>query len=116
LEEEFEVVHVRDLTTGLDTSFSDGKARLPVNPEAQLITFTFTNGYMVTLRSAANDIKIKLNAEICGLPEEKNWEELHEKLNRMTNAVVEEFLQPEENEDSILGVGNPNIPRLALHN
>jgi len=97
LEEEFEVVHVRDLTTGLDTSFSDGKARLPVNPEAQLITFTFTNGYMVTLRSAANDIKIKLNAEICGLPEEKNWEELHEKLNRMTNAVVEEFLQPEEN-------------------
>ncbi|XP_016993793.2 glucose 1,6-bisphosphate synthase [Drosophila takahashii] len=96
LDEEFEVVHVRDLTTGLDTSFGDGKARLPVNPEAQLITFTFTNGYMVTLRAAANDIKIKLNAEICGLPEEKNWDELHEKLNRMTNAVVEEFLQPEE--------------------
>ncbi|XP_016946573.2 glucose 1,6-bisphosphate synthase, partial [Drosophila biarmipes] len=97
LEEEFEVVQVRDLTTGLDTSFSDGKARLPVNPDAQLITFTFTNGYMVTLRSAANDTKIKLNAEICGLPEEKHWEELHEKLNRMTNAVVEEFLLPEEN-------------------
>ncbi|KAH8348812.1 hypothetical protein KR084_011301 [Drosophila pseudotakahashii] len=96
LDEEFEVVHVRDLTTGLDTSFGDGKARLPVNPDAQLITFTFTNGYTVTLRAAPNDIKIKLNAEICGLPEEKNWEELHDKLNRMTNAVVEEFLQPEE--------------------
>ncbi|XP_016975014.1 glucose 1,6-bisphosphate synthase [Drosophila rhopaloa] len=98
LEGEFDVVHVRDLTTGLDTSVDDQKARLPVNPDAQLITFTFTNGYIVTLRSAGgDDIKIKLNAEICGLPQEKEWDELHDKLNRMTNAVVEEFLDPEEN-------------------
>ncbi|XP_017039307.1 glucose 1,6-bisphosphate synthase [Drosophila ficusphila] len=96
LEGEFEVVHIRDLTTGLDTSYSDEKARMPINPDAQLITFTFTNGYIVTLRSAANDLKIKLNAEICGLPEEREWEELHDKLTRMTNAVVEEFLAPEE--------------------
>ncbi|XP_017132952.1 glucose 1,6-bisphosphate synthase [Drosophila elegans] len=97
LEGEFDVVHVRDLTTGLDTSVDDKRARLPVTPEAQLITFTFTNGYMITLRSALNDIKIKVNAEICALPQEKEWEELHDMLNRMTNAVVEEFLKPEEN-------------------
>ncbi|KAI8038598.1 hypothetical protein M5D96_008506 [Drosophila gunungcola] len=52
---------------------------------------------MITLRSAPNDIRIKVNAEICGLPQEKEWEELHDMLNRMTNAVVEEFLNPEEN-------------------
>ncbi|EDV36788.1 uncharacterized protein Dana_GF11777 [Drosophila ananassae] len=97
LENEFEVVHIRDLTTGLDTSFPDKKARLPVNPETNIITFTFTHGYVVSMRSAANDFRIKINAEIAGLPEEKEWEELHDKLNRMTNAVIEEFLKPEDN-------------------
>ncbi|KAH8390353.1 hypothetical protein KR200_006546 [Drosophila serrata] len=98
LEGEFEVVHVRDLTTGLDTSYSDRKAKMPVDPSTHMITFTFTNGFIVTLRvdAQAQVPIIKVNAEIAGLPEEQDWEDLQEKLNRMTNAVIEEFLQPED--------------------
>ncbi|XP_017019697.1 glucose 1,6-bisphosphate synthase [Drosophila kikkawai] len=98
LDGEFEVVHIRDLTTGLDTSFPDRKARMPVDESIHMITFTFTNGYMVTLRTEANAHipKIKINADIAGLPEEKDWEDLQDKLNKMTNAVIQEFLQPEE--------------------
>ncbi|KAH8372779.1 hypothetical protein KR009_004691 [Drosophila setifemur] len=96
LDGEAEVVHIRDLTTGFDTSFADNKARMPVNPDTNMLTFTFTNGFVISLRSAANDFRVKFNAEICGLPEEKDWEGLHENLHRRTNAVIEEFLQPEK--------------------
>ncbi|XP_022224637.2 glucose 1,6-bisphosphate synthase [Drosophila obscura] len=96
LDGDFEVVHVRDLTNGLDTAYPDRKARLPAIPSEQMITFTFTNGFVVSLRSTSRDHKLRYCAEICGLPEEKEWLELSDKLHRMTDAVVDEFYQPHQ--------------------
>ncbi|EDW01163.1 GH21282 [Drosophila grimshawi] len=41
---EFEIEHVRDLTTGYDSSTADKRATLPVSSSSQMITFTFKNG------------------------------------------------------------------------
>ncbi|XP_033255654.1 glucose 1,6-bisphosphate synthase-like [Drosophila miranda] len=90
----FEVVHVRDLTKGLDTAYADRKARLPMVPSEQMIRFTFTNGFVVSLRSTSRDHKLRYYTEICALPEEKEWLELDDRLHQMTDAVVEEFSQP----------------------
>ncbi|EDW85865.1 uncharacterized protein Dwil_GK23293 [Drosophila willistoni] len=94
LDGEFDVMHVRDLTTGVDTSYADRKARLPVNPNIQNITFTFTNGFIISLRCSGTESKMKYYAEICGLPEDKEWDEMNDKLYRMTAAAIEEFYQP----------------------
>ncbi|XP_034650722.1 glucose 1,6-bisphosphate synthase [Drosophila subobscura] len=90
----FEVVHVRDLTQGLDTAYADRKSRLPMIPSEQMITFSFTNGFVVSLRSTSRDHKLRYCSEICGLPEEKEWLELNDKLQRLTQAVIDEFYQP----------------------
>ncbi|ALC41065.1 CG10202 [Drosophila busckii] len=93
---EFDVRSVRDLTTGLDTSFPDNKARMPVSPNKHMITFTFTNGMTFTVRDSGTEPKIKIYSEIFGLPEEKEWDELHDTLKRMTEAAISEFIQPDE--------------------
>lgn len=94
---EFKIKHVRDLTNGVDTSEDDGKAKLPVSSSSEMITFTFENGLVVTLRTSGTEPKIKYYAEMCAKPEEKDWEELGRQLNRMIEAIVEELLQPKLN-------------------
>ncbi|KAH8371110.1 hypothetical protein KR093_006272, partial [Drosophila rubida] len=96
LDGEFEVKYVRDLTTGLDTSHSDKKARLPSTPNKQIITFTFDNGMIVTLRASGNEPKLRYYSELFGLPEQKEWDDMTETLRRMTDAVVMEFIRPSE--------------------
>ncbi|EDW61275.1 glucose 1,6-bisphosphate synthase [Drosophila virilis] len=91
---EFEVTNVRDLTLGLDTSYPDHKPRLPVSPNKQVLTFTFQNGMTITFRASGNEPKLRYSAEIFGLPEEKEWDELNDTLHRMTEAVVTEFIRP----------------------
>ncbi|XP_030387011.1 phosphoglucomutase-2 [Scaptodrosophila lebanonensis] len=91
---EFQVMNVRDMTTGVDTTYADNRARLPVNINHEMITFTFTSGFSITLRGVPDENKLKYFAEICGLPEEKDWGELSDKLYRMVDAVIDEFLQP----------------------
>ncbi|XP_068144164.1 glucose 1,6-bisphosphate synthase [Drosophila tropicalis] len=97
LDDEFEIVHVRDLTTGYDSSTSDKKATLPISSSSQMITFTFKNGAVVTLRTSGTEPKIKYYAEMCGKPEDKNWEKLTNTLKRMVDAIVQEFYEPEKN-------------------
>ncbi|XP_013104900.1 phosphopentomutase [Stomoxys calcitrans] len=95
---EFAIKHVRDLTTGVDTSQPDGKATLPVSSSTQMITFSFENGLVITLRTSGTEPKIKYYAELCAKPEEKDWPSLRDTLNRMVEAIVEEFLQPTLND------------------
>lgn len=95
---EFAIKHVRDLTTGVDTSQADGKARLPVSSSTQMITFTFENGLVITLRTSGTEPKIKYYAELCAKPEDKDWPILRKTLDRMVEAIVEEFLQPTVND------------------
>lgn len=95
---EFAIKDVRDLTTGVDTSQPDGKAVLPVSSSTQMITFSFENGLVITLRTSGTEPKIKYYAELCAKPEQKDWSALRATLDRMVNAIVEEFLQPAVND------------------
>lgn len=62
---------VRDLTTGIDTCQSDGKSLLPSSKSSQMVTFTFENGAVITLRTSGTEPKIKYYAEMCASPKEK---------------------------------------------
>ncbi|KAH8252906.1 hypothetical protein KR032_002633 [Drosophila birchii] len=94
---EYEIASVRDLTTGYDSSTSDKKATMPATPDSQMITFTFKNGVVVTLRTSGTEPKLKYYAEMCGRPEEKNWYRLTSTLQIVTDACVEEFYEPKKN-------------------
>jgi phosphomannomutase len=67
----YEVTSVRDLTSGYDSSQPDGKAVLPVSKCSQMITFTFNNGLVATLRTSGTEPKIKYYTELCAPPAEK---------------------------------------------
>uniref|UniRef100_A0A8C5KWN8 Alpha-D-phosphohexomutase alpha/beta/alpha domain-containing protein n=1 Tax=Jaculus jaculus TaxID=51337 RepID=A0A8C5KWN8_JACJA len=64
----FEISAVRDLTTGYDDSRPDKKAVLPTSKNSQMITFTFVNGGVATMRTSGTEPKIKYYAELCAPP------------------------------------------------
>lgn len=45
---------------------------LPVSKSSQMITFTFQNGCVATLRTSGTEPKIKYYAEMCALPEQRS--------------------------------------------
>lgn len=67
----YEVISVRDLTTGYDSSQPDHQAILPISRSSQMITFTFKNGLVATLRTSGTEQKIKYYTELCAPPTEK---------------------------------------------
>ncbi|XP_031839249.1 phosphoglucomutase 2 isoform X2 [Nomia melanderi] len=97
LDGKYSVIGVRDLTTGYDNTKPENKAILPVSKSSQMITFTFKNGLVITLRTSGTEPKIKYYSELCATPEEKNLTLLKTTLDEMVSAVVTEFLQPEVN-------------------
>ncbi|CAG2066996.1 unnamed protein product, partial [Timema podura] len=66
----YRITSVRDLTTGYDSNQHDKKAILPTSKSSQMITFTFNNGLVVTLRTSGTEPKIKYYTELCAAPEE----------------------------------------------
>lgn len=66
----FAVTSVRDLTTGFDSSQADKKALLPASKSTQMITFSYENGAVITLRTSGTEPKIKYYAEMCASPQE----------------------------------------------
>lgn len=93
----YPVVAVRDLTTGYDSSQPDFRARLPVSSSSQMITFTFSNGLVATLRTSGTEPKVKYYTELCCPPGDKNAGAYREVLVEMVHAIIHEFLQPEIN-------------------
>lgn len=67
----YTIASVRDLTTGHDSAQPDGRAVLPTSRSSHMITFAFTNGVMLTLRTSGTEPKVKYYTEICAAPEEK---------------------------------------------
>lgn len=67
----YKIKVVRDLTTGTDSSQPDGKSLLPPSKSSQMITFTFDNGTVITLRTSGTEPKIKYYAEYCAKPKER---------------------------------------------
>ncbi|XP_065173251.1 phosphopentomutase [Atheta coriaria] len=97
LDGKYEIMSVRDLTTGFDNTQPDMRAILPVSKSSQMITFEFNNGLVITIRTSGTEPKIKYYSELCSMAGESDKEESIELLNEMVTAIVEEFLQPEVN-------------------
>ncbi|KAK2704286.1 hypothetical protein QYM36_016624 [Artemia franciscana] len=93
----YSISSVRDLTTGYDDSMPDKKAILPVSKSSQMITFSFANGLVATLRTSGTEPKIKYYTELCAKPGDEDWNSLEGILGEMVTAMVDEFLQPKEN-------------------
>nr|VZH89166.1 unnamed protein product [Spirometra erinaceieuropaei] len=94
----FKVTGVRDLTVDYDSSYPDKKARLPVSASSQMITFSFDNGTILTLRTSGTEPKIKYYSELCAKPTDKrSAAELEAELAELIAIMVEEFYQPKIN-------------------
>ncbi|XP_056417052.1 glucose 1,6-bisphosphate synthase [Hyla sarda] len=91
------VLHVRDVTMGYDSSQLNKKCLLPVSKNSQMITFTFQNGCVATLRTSGTEPKIKYYAEMCGVPGQGDRLFLEGELQKVIQALVEEFLEPSKN-------------------
>ncbi|XP_065216435.1 phosphopentomutase [Planococcus citri] len=93
----YKITSVRDLTAGFDSSMPDNKPILPVSKSSQMITFSFENGFICTLRTSGTEPKIKYYSELISSPEEKDIEKLKQRSLEMVNTLVEELLQPKLN-------------------
>lgn len=87
-----------------------------------MITFTLQNGVVATLRTSGTEPKIKYYTEFCAAPGERSAEEaydimvvgvlyditalslscsdvsrLEEELQKVTGALLDEFLEPDKN-------------------
>uniref|UniRef100_H3D0W1 Phosphoglucomutase 2-like 1 n=1 Tax=Tetraodon nigroviridis TaxID=99883 RepID=H3D0W1_TETNG len=92
-----QIVHVRDVTTGYDSSQPDLRSVLPVMRSSHMITFTLQNGLVATLRTSGTEPKIKCYAEYCAAPGDSDVTRLEEELRRFVAALLDEFLEPEKN-------------------
>eukprot|EP00743_Colponemidia_sp_Colp-15_P004496 GILK01004848.1.p1 GENE.GILK01004848.1~~GILK01004848.1.p1 ORF type:complete len:617 (-),score=128.04 GILK01004848.1:158-1951(-) len=88
----FPIRFIRDLTTGFDNEQPNNTAILPTSSSSQMITFTFENGGVITLRTSGTEPKIKYYSELKGSDEHQTKEE----LAAMVDAVIQELFRPEE--------------------
>ncbi|XP_059194138.1 phosphoglucomutase-2 [Centropristis striata] len=93
----FSISAVRDLTTGYDSNQSDKKAVLPTSRSSQMITFTFSNGGVATMRTSGTEPKIKYYTELCAAPGNSDMKHLKKELDDLVDAIIENFFEPEKN-------------------
>lgn len=91
------VANVRDVTTGYDSSRADRTCVLPVTRSGHMITFTLQNGVVATLRTSGTEPKIKYYTEYCAAPGTSEAAALQKELDRITAALLDDFLEPEKN-------------------
>lgn len=65
---QYKIKYCRDLTVGTDTEQEDRRAVLPSSKSSQMITLTFENGVIITLRTSGTEPKIKYYSEIVAEP------------------------------------------------
>ena len=59
----YKIAHIRDLKSpGYDSASDDGRPTLPMG-SSEMITYTFSNGYVLTLRPSGTEPKLKYYAE-----------------------------------------------------
>uniref|UniRef100_A0A672JDY8 Phosphoglucomutase 2 n=1 Tax=Salarias fasciatus TaxID=181472 RepID=A0A672JDY8_SALFA len=93
----FSISTVRDLTTGYDSNQPDKKAVLPTSSSSQMITFTFSNGGVATMRTSGTEPKIKYYTELCAAPGNSDVTHLKKELDDLVDAIIENFFEPEKN-------------------
>ncbi|XP_061575998.1 glucose 1,6-bisphosphate synthase [Cololabis saira] len=91
------IVHVRDVTTGYDSSRPDLRSVLPVSRSSHMITFTLQNGVVATLRASGTEPKIKYYTEFCAAPGDSDVSRLEAELQAVTASLLDDFLEPEKN-------------------
>ncbi|KAK0155964.1 Phosphoglucomutase-2 [Merluccius polli] len=94
---DFSVTSVRDLTTGYDSNQPDKKAVLPTSSSSQMITFSFSNGGVATMRTSGTEPKIKYYTELCAAPGNSDVAQLQKELDNLVDAIVNNFFEPEKN-------------------
>lgn len=93
---DFQITNIRDLTTGFDSSQPDNRAVLPVSPSTEMITYTFANGCVATLRTSGTEPKLKYYVELAGRVGQTR-EEVTCELTKQVTQIVDLMLQPLEN-------------------
>ncbi|KAM7010268.1 phosphopentomutase [Tautogolabrus adspersus] len=93
----FSISAVRDLTTGHDSNQPDNKAVLPTSRSSHMITFSFSNGGVATMRTSGTEPKIKYYTELCAAPGNSDVTQLKKELDDLVEAIIENFLEPEKN-------------------
>ncbi|KAL2095911.1 hypothetical protein ACEWY4_008059 [Coilia grayii] len=93
----YNIINVRDVTTGYDSAQPDQKCVLPVTKSSQMVTFTLQNGIVATLRTSGTEPKIKYYTEFCAPPGKSDITHLEDELKKVTCALVDEFLEPDKN-------------------
>ena len=87
---------IRDLTAGYDSSTPNKLPTLPVSASTQMITYTFSNGCVLTLRTSGTEPKIKYYSEMQGKPGVAGIE-VKKDLQEMLNDVLPKMLEPDKN-------------------
>ncbi|XP_047126034.1 phosphopentomutase isoform X2 [Hydra vulgaris] len=95
----YKVKHVRDLYgSGFDSSQPGNKPIFPTSTSGQLLTFTFEDGCVASIRTSGTEPKIKYYTEIYTEPSDRmTLAEAQMKMNNLTKHIIEELLQPEQN-------------------
>ncbi|OQR90918.1 phosphoglucomutase [Achlya hypogyna] len=92
----YPIAGIRDLTTGFDSDQDDNVALLPVSSSSEMITYTFKNGVVATLRTSGTEPKLKYYCESPGrLGMARS--DVQAELAEHVECIVEEMLQPELN-------------------
>ena len=91
---EYKVDSIRDLGPPRYDSTTDDKK--PKLPDANMITFRFTNGCVAQFRGSGTEPKFKYYIEMRGEPGEKKVD-VEMKLSEMSRVILEELLHPAEN-------------------
>ncbi|XP_060078816.1 phosphopentomutase-like [Ylistrum balloti] len=93
----YKIKYIRDLTVGYDNSQSNNKPLLPVSKSSQMITFTFENGCVATLRTSGTEPKIKYYTEHCPDPTTgMDRKSAEAELQDMVQCIIKYFYQPEK--------------------
>ncbi|RHY31484.1 hypothetical protein DYB32_003454, partial [Aphanomyces invadans] len=92
----YAIQSIRDLTTGFDSAQPDYSATLPVSATTEMITYSFVNGVVATLRTSGTEPKLKYYVESPG-GAGLSRQQVTEALRVQVAAIVNEMLQPELN-------------------
>lgn len=87
----YKIKYIRDLTVGYDNSQPNNKPVLPVSASSQMITFTFEDGSVCTLRNSGTEPKLKWYVEVC---DKSSKAAAIAKVEDLTKTVIAELLQP----------------------
>lgn len=93
----YKIKYIRDLTVGYDNSKPDCKPVLPVSKSSQMITFTFENGCVATLRTSGTEPKIKYYTEVKPDPQKGlDRQGAQKELDDIVQCIIKYFYQPEK--------------------